>query len=258
MTDSSRVASVVQAAWYARKVDSKRSRSPACWPTRLPVFAVAGGEVVDLLPVAPVLRQLLVEVAPGVVGVSQRLTLDVVRQREEFARHGEQAVRQGRVESMADGLEEAPVRQARSIAARVGGAVEPADVDDGNALACIGSPHASRGLARVHPLRQQAVGVQCRRLRSKATPAASRRRCSSPLRMSVEQVGAAADVLAADVDLRDRRRAGALLEHGADLDAQVVALEPHRVEVDALVGDRPAARTACAPPSRTRTTRART
>ncbi len=74
----------------------------------------------------------------------------------------------------------------------------------------------------------------------------------------VEQIRGAADVLAADEDLRNRDRAGALGEHGANLAAQLARLVRHRVEIDAAILDAQLSRTACAPTSRTRTTRART
>jgi hypothetical protein len=44
-------------------------------------------------------------------------------------------------------------------------------------------------------------------------------------------------VITADVDLRNRRAADAILEHGADLPAAVIGLVSHRIEIHTLVLD---------------------
>src|SRR5256885_3979860 len=115
-------------------------------------------------------------------------------------------------------------RQARSIARRDAAASRSAMSMTGTLSITMVSFRGSRSLARVHPLRQQAVGVEldaaveCDAGRFEA-------RLQRAVTHRVEQIGAAADVHAADIDLRDRRRAGALLQHGAHADAELVLLE---------------------------------
>jgi hypothetical protein len=58
----------------------------------------------------------------------------------------------------------------------------------------------------------------------------------------LEHVGRAADVRAGDPDLRNRRRAGARLQHGAEPRAHVALLQRDRVDVDAREGDAERAR----------------
>src|SRR5690606_36721631 len=92
----------------------------------------------------------------------------------------------------------------------------------------------SCGLSGLQPLRQKRVGVDVGALvvTDAALVEPAPQRAVAPC---IEQIGAAADVHAADVDVRDGPRAGALRDHGADVPAPISCLAIAGVEIDAQV-----------------------
>src|SRR5262245_44519383 len=95
---------------------------------------------------------------------------------------------------------------------------------------------SSSALARLQPLRQQRVGIEVR-ARIELDAALGQQLACGAAAPRVEQVGRAADVRAADEDLRDRARARARGEHGANLAAEVVFLKRDGIEIDAQEWD---------------------
>src|SRR5690606_1571738 len=204
-------------------------------PLRHDDAAVGRAVVVDLLPVRRMLRELAIVEPPRVLGGAQDLALDLERLREERAHLPLERSNAVVVDTVPLDLEEAPfaARGVDRIERRA--ARQVAHVDDGQTVRGHGLA-PSGGLARLQPLRQQRVGIDVDALvvadALLLEPALYR-----AVAPRVEQIRAAADVLAADEDLRDRPRAGALRAHRADLAAPIAGLVLDGVEVDAAVID---------------------
>src|SRR5690349_11057510 len=101
---------------------------------------------------------------------------------------------------------------------------------------CLIITMASRALARLQPLGQQRIRIELG-LAVVGHAGLVQAFLDRAITPRVEQVGAAADVLAADVDLRHGLLAGPIGEHRADLAAEIVLLELHRVDIDTAIGD---------------------
>src|SRR5690242_8077020 len=93
-----------------------------------------------------------------------------------------------------------------------------------------GMASSSCALARLQPLRQQRVRVDgdFAVVAGRAILEPALQRTVAP---GVEEIGATADVLTVDEDLRHGLLAGAIREHGADTPAEVVLLEFHRIDI---------------------------
>src|SRR5690606_9728134 len=88
----------------------------------------------------------------------------------------------------------------------------------------------------MHPFRQEGVRVEARRA-VELDAALVEELLQALVAPSVERLRTAADMDAADEDLRDGRRADAGLERGAHLATPVALLVSDGIEVDGAVGD---------------------
>src|SRR5690606_8646180 len=123
--------------------------------------------------------------------------------------------------------------QAASMACRLAGCSSAAMSMTGTVSVICLSLHSGR-LPRLQPVRQQRVGIDFGAF-VEGNAALLHEVLRASLAYRVEQVRAAADVLAADEDLRNGRHTEPRRQHRTDLPAQVVLLVFDGIEVHALV-----------------------
>src|SRR5690606_32852905 len=187
----------------------------------------------DLFPVTRILGQRLVEVSPGIVGCTKNLPLLLDRLREKNAHRVRQVADYLRLDAVSCHLEKAPVPAGGINGVKARGALEFGNIDYGYSVGHTGL-RALRRFSRLQPLRKQRIRVDLDR-RVKWDSAFPQPLLKFAALHRVEDLGTAADVLAAHENLGDRADAQPRRQHRAELPAAVSFLVLNRVQVDTSV-----------------------